>query len=86
MIIHTLNDGARTTASGNPSDSSSGLTSPDRSPNNTDRDALGIAATAILLAAFVGIATNIAIPVLEDEFFDASLPHISWVISALLVT
>lgn len=40
----------------------------------------------MLLAAFVGTATNIAIPVLEDEFSRASLTHISWVISAFLVT
>lgn len=50
------------------------------------RAALAIAATAMLLAAFVGTATNIAIPVLEDEFSDASLTHISWVISAFAVT
>jgi len=40
----------------------------------------------MLLAAFVGTATNIAIPVLEDEFSDVGLTHISWVISAFLVT
>lgn len=40
----------------------------------------------MFLAAFVGTATNIAIPVLEDEFSSASLTHISWVISAFLVT
>lgn len=40
----------------------------------------------MLLAAFVGTATNIAIPVLEDEFAEVGLTHISWVISAFLVT
>lgn len=40
----------------------------------------------MLLAAFVGTATNIAIPVLEDEFPDVGLTHISWVISAFAVT
>ena len=40
----------------------------------------------MLLAAFVGTATNIAIPVLEDEFSNVGLTHISWVISAFLVT
>lgn len=40
----------------------------------------------MLLAAFVGTATNIAIPVLEDEFSEVGLTHISWVISAFLVT
>lgn len=40
----------------------------------------------MLLAAFVGTATNIAIPVLEDEFADVGLTHISWVISAFAVT
>lgn len=39
----------------------------------------------MLLAAFVGTATNIAVPVLEDEFADVSLTHISWVISAFAV-
>ena len=46
------------------------------------RVALAIAATAMLLSAFVGTATNIAIPVLEEEFPDVGLTHISWVISA----
>lgn len=50
------------------------------------RIALGVAATAMLLAAFVGTATNIAIPVLEREFPDAGLTNISWVISAFAVT
>ncbi len=50
------------------------------------RAALGIAATAMLLAAFVGTATNIAIPVLEEEFSNVGLTHISWVISAFAVT
>lgn len=40
----------------------------------------------MLLAAFVGTATNIAVPVLEDEFPDVGLTHISWVISAFAVT
>ncbi len=40
----------------------------------------------MLLAAFVGTATNIAIPVLEDEFPTVGLTHISWVISAFAVT
>ena len=38
----------------------------------------------MLLAAFVGTATNIAIPVLEEEFSGESLTHIAWVISGLL--
>lgn len=50
------------------------------------RAALAIAATAMLLAAFVGTATNIAIPVLEDEFPTVGLTHIAWVISAFAVT
>lgn len=50
------------------------------------RVALGIAASAMLLAAFVGTATNIAIPVLEDEFTTVGLTHIAWVISAFAVT
>lgn len=40
----------------------------------------------MLLAAFVGTATNIAIPVLEEEFADVGLTHISWVITAFAVT
>ena len=40
----------------------------------------------MLLAAFVGTATNMAIPVLESEFSEQSLTHISWVISAFAVT
>lgn len=40
----------------------------------------------MLLAAFVGTATNIAIPVLEEEFAANSLTHIAWVISAFAVT
>ena len=39
----------------------------------------------MLLAAFVGTATNIAIPVLEDEFPDAGLATISWVVSGFNV-
>ena len=48
--------------------------------------ALVIAATSMLLAAFVGTATNIAIPVLEEEFPTVGLTHIAWVISAFAVT
>lgn len=40
----------------------------------------------MLLAAFVGTATNIAVPVLEEEFAGAGLTKISWVISAFNVT
>lgn len=40
----------------------------------------------MFLAAFVGTATNIAIPVLEEEFPDVGLTHIAWVISAFAVT
>ncbi|MCP4959806.1 MAG: DHA2 family efflux MFS transporter permease subunit [Actinomycetia bacterium] len=50
------------------------------------RVALAIAATAMLLSAFVGTATNIAVPVLEDEFPGVGLTHISWVITAFAVT
>lgn len=39
----------------------------------------------MLLAAFVGTATNIAVPVLEEEFPDAGLATISWVISGFNV-
>ena len=39
----------------------------------------------MLLAAFVGTATNIAVPVLEDEFPDVSLATISWVVSGFNV-
>ncbi|MGB5759919.1 MAG: MFS transporter, partial [Acidimicrobiales bacterium] len=39
----------------------------------------------MLLAAFVGTATNIAVPVLEQEFPDAGLATISWVVSAFNV-
>lgn len=39
----------------------------------------------MLLAAFVGTATNIAIPILEDEFPDAGLTTISWVVSGFNV-
>ena len=35
----------------------------------------------MLLAAFVGTATNIAVPVLEEQFPDASLATVSWVVS-----
>ena len=50
------------------------------------RVALAVAATAMLLAAFVGTATNIAIPILETEFSDAPLSTVSWVVSAFNVT
>ncbi len=40
----------------------------------------------MLLASFVGTASNIAVPVLEDAFPDASLTTISWVVSAFNVT
>lgn len=36
----------------------------------------------MLLAAFVGTATNIAVPVLESEFPNAGLTTISWVVSS----
>lgn len=39
----------------------------------------------MLLAAFVGTATNIAVPVLEKEFPNASLATISWVVSGFNV-
>ena len=39
----------------------------------------------MLLVAFVGTATNIAVPVLEDEFPDAGLATISWVVSGFSV-
>ncbi len=39
----------------------------------------------MLLAAFVGTASNIAIPILEEEFADAGLATVSWVISAFNV-
>lgn len=39
----------------------------------------------MLLAAFVGTATNIAIPVLEEEFPGEGLTKIAWVISAFNV-
>lgn len=55
-------------------------------PNRRRQAALAIAATSMLLAAFVGTATNIAIPVLEEEFAANSLTHIAWVISAFAVT
>ncbi|MCP5034271.1 MAG: MFS transporter, partial [Actinomycetia bacterium] len=40
----------------------------------------------MLLAAFVGTASNIAIPILETEFSDAGLSKVSWVVSAFNVT
>ena len=39
----------------------------------------------MLLAAFVGTATNIAVPVLEEEFPQAGLATISWVVSGFNV-
>ena len=48
--------------------------------------ALVVAAAAMFLASFVTTASNIAVPVLEDAFPDASLSTISWVISAFNVT
>lgn len=39
----------------------------------------------MLLSAFVGTATNIAVPVLEEEFPDAGLATISWVVSGFNV-
>ncbi|MEM7340582.1 MAG: DHA2 family efflux MFS transporter permease subunit [Actinomycetota bacterium] len=46
---------------------------------------MATAATAMLLAAFVGTASNIAIPILEEEFAGAGLTTVSWVISAFNV-
>jgi EmrB/QacA subfamily drug resistance transporter len=48
--------------------------------------ALVVAATAMLLASFVGTATNIAVPVLEADFPGVGLATISWVVSAFNVT
>ncbi|MGD9749947.1 MAG: MFS transporter [Acidimicrobiia bacterium] len=48
--------------------------------------ALLVAATAMFLGAFVTTASNIAVPVLEGDFPDASLSTISWVVSAFNVT
>lgn len=39
----------------------------------------------MLLAAFVGTASNIAIPILEEEFSGAGLATVSWVITAFNV-
>jgi EmrB/QacA subfamily drug resistance transporter len=47
--------------------------------------ALAVAATAMLLVAFVGTASNIAVPVLEDEFPEAGLTTVSWVVSSFNV-
>jgi EmrB/QacA subfamily drug resistance transporter len=63
-----------------------GVTDPPLTSERRRRFALAIAATAMFLAAFVGTATNIAIPVLEEEFPDVGLTHIAWVISAFAVT
>ena len=48
--------------------------------------ALIVAAAAMFLASFVTTASNIAVPVLETAFPDASLSTVSWVISAFNVT
>jgi len=48
--------------------------------------ALAVAATAMLLAAFVGTASNLAIPILERDFPNAGLTTISWVVSAFNVS
>ena len=62
-------------------------TNEEHAPNEVRRRvALAVAATAMLLAAFVGTATNIAIPILETEFSDAPLSTVSWVVSAFNVT
>lgn len=45
-----------------------------------------VAATAMLLASFVGTATNIAVPVLERDFPDEDLATISWVVTGFNVT
>lgn len=63
-----------------------GVTDPPLTSERRRQVALAIAATAMFLAAFVGTATNIAIPVLEEEFPDVGLTHIAWVISAFAVT
>lgn len=47
--------------------------------------ALAVAATAMLLASFVATASNIAVPVLEDDFPDAGLATVSWVVSGFNV-
>ncbi|MEM9565053.1 MAG: DHA2 family efflux MFS transporter permease subunit [Actinomycetota bacterium] len=39
----------------------------------------------MLLAAFVGTASNIAVPILEEEFTGAGLATVSWVVSAFNV-
>ena len=57
----------------------------DRQILSRSNQALAVAATAMLLAAFVGTATNIAVPVLEEEFPDAGLATISWVVSGFNV-
>jgi NTE family protein len=48
--------------------------------------ALVVAATAMLLVSFVGTATNIAVPVLEEDFPAVPLSTISWVVSGFNVT
>lgn len=46
---------------------------------------LVVAASAMLLISFVGTATNIAVPVLQDEFTESPLSTISWVVSGFNV-
>lgn len=46
---------------------------------------LVVAASAMLLISFVGTATNIAVPVLQEEFTDSPLSTISWVVSGFNV-
>ena len=48
--------------------------------------ALVVAAGAMFVVSFVTTASNIAIPVLETAFPDASLSTVSWVVSAFNVT
>ena len=49
-------------------------------------EALLVAALAMFIGAFVTTASNIAVPVLEEDFPTASLSTISWVVSAFNVT
>ncbi len=48
--------------------------------------ALVVAAAAMFVVSFVTTASNIAVPVLEKDFPDASLTTTSWVVSAFNVT
>ncbi|MFN0028561.1 MAG: hypothetical protein ACKV2O_15480 [Acidimicrobiales bacterium] len=48
--------------------------------------ALVVAAAAMFVVSFVTTASNIAVPVLEQDFPDASLTTTSWVVSAFNVT